>query len=168
MELAGPGCQTPRKAGVVLFPGGVSRLYCFLAGRLDKLAKRAYPCRGQAPFPIGRWWLAVLLPVVQLFNPLIKKARDYKLVDVMPALRQCHISREAEQASLMFLLYGYNFTLHQIPQRHHRFVFGDSVDDCPQSNFFALVNQIKDLLPNATCLKLPAHGAYLENCVRVF
>lgn len=103
------------------------------------------------PFPIWRWWLATPLSAVQLFNPLIKKAWAYKLVDVMPALQQCHVSREAEQASLMFLLYGYNFTLHQIPQRHHRFVFGDSFDDCSQSNFFALVNQIEDLLPNATC-----------------
>ena len=118
--------------------------------------------------PSSIWlWRLFCLPAIQLFNPLIKKAWACKLVDVTPALQQCHVPREAKQASLIFLFYGYNFTLHQAPQRRHRFVFGDSVDDCSQSNFFALVNQIKDLLPNAACLKLPAHGAYLENCVRV-
>lgn len=42
--------QTPREAGAVPFPGGVSRLYRFLAEHLDKLVKRACRSRGQCLF----------------------------------------------------------------------------------------------------------------------
>lgn len=59
--------QTPREAGAVPFREGISRLYCFLEGRLDKLAKRACRCRGQVPFPIWRWRLS-RLPATQVFN----------------------------------------------------------------------------------------------------
>ena len=51
--------QTPREAGAVPFPGGISRLYCFLVGRLDKLQSAAGAVAGQRLFLFGAGgWLS--------------------------------------------------------------------------------------------------------------
>ena len=48
--------------------------------------KRACRCRGQAPFPVWRWWLAVPLPAIQL---LIIEVDD----DVLVELQSWHLLR---------------------------------------------------------------------------